>query len=135
MSLEICICVRVPLFARTRMTNVRVCTVHTTRTIGWPYANDRSRQPTNQSTGFIITRWHRAIRADRSLTSVKHVGIIARTRGSFNISISTAASYYPRKSCRRPAYMKTLHESTKPPKRPNFVIMIPTSGNERVTQV
>lgn len=80
-------------------------------------ATDR---PTSQPTGFIITRWHRAIRAARSLTSVKHVGIIARTRGSFNISISAVASYYPRKSRRRPARMKTLHESAKPPKRPNF---------------
>lgn len=36
-------------------------------------------QPANQ--GFIITRWHRAIRAGQSLTSVKHVGIIARNKG------------------------------------------------------
>ena len=66
---------------------------------------ERSKRPTKPTDqpGFIITRWHRAIRAGRSLTFVKHVGIIARTRGSFNISISALASYYPRKSRRGPA--------------------------------
>jgi len=84
-------------------------------------------QPTNRPTGFIITRWHRAIHADRSLTSVKHVGIIARTRGSFNTSISELASYYPRKSRRGPARAPAWRhytESTNPPKRSNAVITI-----------
>lgn len=116
MPLEMRICARVSLFDRTRNDKC-TCMRHTYT----PYSSrtyyrrvalcERSKRPTNQPanrptdrpTGFIITRWHRAIRANRSLTSVEHVGIIARTRGSFNISISALASYYPRKSRRGPA--------------------------------
>lgn len=66
------------------MTNACVCTVHTAHVPlsgGLMQAIETTHQPTSQPTGFIITRWHRAIRAGQSLTSVKHVGIIARNKG------------------------------------------------------